>query len=449
MDRTRLKNIARLVVPSAIGAALFLVPIPASGGQEILSGLVVSFLKGLFGEALVPALVMIVGASAVVTVWHHVHSISWIANHEKLNGVFSPSHFWTVVRVLGAVLMLVVYFSVGPEWLVGEDTGRNMLFTVIPTCAMWYLVGGVFLPFLTDYGFIDLFGAFFRKYARPLFRIPGCAMIDCLSSWLGSSVCGTYLTVSQYEKGFYTGREAVSIISCFSLLSVSFCSMIASMLNLGFQFAAFYGTIVIANIVCALILPRLWPICHMPDTYYEGSGKRIEEEVPADVTRGAWAVHCAMKRAAEAPSVGATLAKGALNALDMILSTLPSIMTFGTVALVLAMHTDLFTYISLPLVPYLKLCGIPEAATVGSTILVGFADQFATVILGTTIGSASLRFLIGCLSILQILYMTDIGSLILTSKVPFRFWQIFIVYLERILICIPVVRFCAFAFGIA
>ena len=269
MDRTRLKNIARLVVPSAIGAALFLVPIPASGGQEILSGLVVSFLKGLFGEALVPALVMIVGASAVVTVWHHVHSISWIANHEKLNGVFSPSHFWTVVRVLGAVLMLVVYFSVGPEWLVGEDTGRNMLFTVIPTCAMWYLVGGVFLPFLTDYGFIDLFGAFFREYARPLFRIPGCAMIDCLSSWLGS------------------------------------------------------------------------------------------------------------------------------------------------------------------------------------TILVGFADQFATVILGTTIGSASLRFLIGCLSILQILYMTDIGSLILTSKVPFRFWQIFIVYLERILICIPVVRFCAFAFGIA
>ncbi len=449
MDRARLNNIVRLVGPSAIGVALFLVPVPASGGQEILSGLVVSFLKGLFGETLVPALVAIVAVSAVVTVWHHVHPISWIANREKLNGIFSPSRFWTVVRVLGAALMLAVYFSIGPERLVGENTGRNMLFTVIPTCAMWYLVGGVFLPFLTDYGFIDLFGTFFRKYARPLFRIPGRAMIDCLSSWLGSSVCGTYLTVSQYEKGFYTGREAVIIISCFSLLSVSFCSMIASMLDLGSQFAAFYGTIVIAGIACALILPRLWPICRMPDTYYEGSGKRIEEEVPADMTCGAWAVRCAMKRAAEAPSVGATLAKGALNALDMVLSTLPSIMTFGTVALVLATHTDLFSYISLPLVPYLKLCGIPEAATVGSTILVGFADQFATVILGTTIGSASLRFLIGCLSILQILYMTDIGSLILTSKVPFKFWQIFIVYLERILICIPIVRFCAFVFGIA
>ena len=155
-----------------------------------------------------------------------------------------------------------------------------------------------------------------------------------------------------------------------------------------------------------------------------------------------------MKRAARAPSVGVTLERGALNALDMILSTLPSIMTFGSAALVLAMYTDLFSYISLPLVPYLELCGIPEATTVGSTILVGFADQFATVILGTTVGSASLRFLIGCLSILQVLYMTDIGSLILTSKVPFKFWQIIIVYLERILICIPIVRFCAFIFGI-
>lgn len=448
MGRVRFNNIMRFAVPSAIGVSLFLVPVPISGRQEILSGLVVSILKGFFGETLVPALVAIIVASAVVTIWHRVHPISWIVNHEKLNGIFSPSRFWAVVRVLGAALMLAVYFSAGPEWLVGDDTGRNMLITVIPTCAMWYIVGGVFLPFLTDYGFVDLFGAFFRKYARPLFHIPGRAMIDCLSSWLGSSVCGTYLTVSQYEKGFYTAREAVIVISCFSLLSVSFCSMIASMLDLGSQFAAFYGTIVIAGIACALILPRLWPICRMPDNYYKGSGKQIEEEVPADVSRGAWAVQCAMKRAARAPSVGVTLERGALNALDMILSTLPSIMTFGSAALVLAMYTDLFSYISLPLVPYLELCGIPEATTVGSTILVGFADQFATVILGTTVGSASLRFLIGCLSILQVLYMTDIGSLILTSKVPFKFWQIIIVYLERILICIPIVRFCAFIFGI-
>ena len=44
--------------------------------------------------------------------------------------------------------------------------------------------------------------------------------------------------------------------------------------------------------------------------------------------------------------------------------------------------------------------------------------------------------------------MTDVGALILPSTVPFSFWQIFIVYLERVLISTPIVVLCAHVFGI-
>ena len=58
------------------------------------------------------------------------------------------------------------------------------------------------------------------------------------------------------------------------------------------------------------------------------------------------------------------------------------------------------------------------------------------------------RFLVGCISILQIVYVTDIGTLILTSRVPLNLWQLFIIFIERVVISIPIVVLCMHLFGI-
>ena len=219
MDKKRIIDIAKLVVPSTAGVLLFLVPVSYGESQEMLSGIIVSWLKSSLEGVSVPLLVCMVSASAVLSLWHRISPIPFISRHDGLDAIFSPSRFWIAVRVGGAAMMLAVFLGIGPAELVSEGTGGNMLYTVAPTCAAWYLIGGVFLPLLTDYGFVDLFASLLRGVAQPLFRIPGRSVANCLSSWFGSSVCGTYLTISQYEKGFYTGREAATIISCFSILS--------------------------------------------------------------------------------------------------------------------------------------------------------------------------------------------------------------------------------------
>lgn len=448
MDKGRIKDIVKLVVPSTAGVLLFLVPISYGGSQEMLSGIIVSWLKSSLEGVFVPLLVCLVAASAVLSLWHRVSPIPFISRHEGLEAIFSSSGFWIAVRVGGAAMMLAVFLGVGPEELTSESTGGNMLYTVAPTCAAWYLVGGVFLPLLTDYGFIDLFASLLRDVAQPLFRIPGRSVVNCLSSWFGSSVCGTYLTISQYEQGFYTGREAVTIIGCFSILSISFCSMIASMLGLGQHFVAFYGTIAITGIALAFLLPRIWPIRSISNRYCDGVGKRIAEEAPEHVGRLAWGCRQALNRAANAPGLGTALSRGFMSALNMMLSTLPSIMMFGSIALMAATYTDLFDYLGAPLGAYLSLFGIPDAMEVGSIVLVGFADQFVPVILGATQASVEVRFLVGTLCILQVLYMTDIGALILTSKIPFSFVQMFVVYLERVLVSVPAVLVLGHLFGV-
>ena len=299
-----------------------------------------------------------------------------------------------------------------------------------------------------DYGCIDIVGTFFRKSAYLLFRVPGRAMIDCISSWIGSSVCGTYLTISQYEGGFYTAREAVTIISNFSMLSISFCSLIASMLGLDGMFGKFYGTIVIAGIICAVIMPRLWPINRIPDEYNAEVGKQINEKQPENMSSLRFGWEQALNRAANAPGPVGMLENGLVSSVNLMVTSMPAIMAFGTVALIVANYTNVFDYIGAPLGLYLKLFGVQDAMAVGSVMLVGFADQFVPVILGAAMTSVSVRFLIGTISVLQILYITDVGTLIMTSKVPFKLWQMFVVYLERVVICIPIVIACEHIFGI-
>lgn len=448
MESQSRRTFLKFLVPSVIGAAMFLLPVSVGDSQDILSGVLVDALQLALGDALVPMLVILSCASAVLTVWHRVAPISFIAERPALNSILTASPFWTAIRVAGSLVMLAVFFGVGPAILISGDTGGNILFSIIPTCALWYFVGGLFLPYLTDYGLFDLVASCLRPIARPIFRVPGRSMVDCVSSWVGSSVVGVYLTISQYEKGYYTAREAVTLMSGFELLSISFCSMIASMLGLSSIFGIFYGTICIAGLVCAIVLPRLWPICSVPDTYCDDVGQQVDEEAPDQVSNLSWGYQQAMKRAEEAPSMLVSLGSGALSALNLMVSTLPSIMVLGTAALIVALHTSVFDYLGAPLGLYLSLFNVPQAMEVGSTMLVGFADQMVPVILGAEMPSLAVRFLIGAVSILQILYMTDIGTLILTSRVPFSFGKIFLVYLERVLISIPLVIGCGYLFGV-
>ena len=48
----------------------------------------------------------------------------------------------------------------------------------------------------------DFIGALLTKVMRPLFKIPGRAAVDCITSWIGDGTLGVMLTANQYEDGY-------------------------------------------------------------------------------------------------------------------------------------------------------------------------------------------------------------------------------------------------------
>lgn len=117
----------------------------------------------------------------------------------------------------------------------------------------------------------------------------------------------------------------------------------------------------------------------------------------------------------------------------------PIVMALGTIALVVAEFTPVFDWLGMPFIPLLELMQIPEAQEASKTLVVGFADMFLPTVLAADITSEMTRFIIACVSVTQLIYMSEVGGLLLGSKIPVSFKDLVIIFLLRTLITLPVI----------
>jgi nucleoside recognition membrane protein YjiH len=123
----------------------------------------------------------------------------------------------------------------------------------------------------------------------------------------------------------------------------------------------------------------------------------------------------------------------------MWLGVLPIVMAIGTVALVIAEYTPAFMILGKPFEPILALMQIPEAGEAAQTMVVGFADMFLPAVIGSGIESEMTRFVIACVSVTQLVYMSEMGGLLLGSKLPVSIKDLILIFLLRTIITLPIV----------
>ncbi|EKY4215612.1 YjiH family protein, partial [Vibrio alginolyticus] len=299
---------------------------------------------------------------------------------------------------------------------------------------------GLLLPLLLNFGLLELFGALLSKIMRPVFNLPGRSAIDCMASWLGDGSVGILLTSKQYENKFYTQREAAVVGTTFSAVSITFSLVVIAQVKLEHLFLPFYGAICLAGIVAAIIIPRLPPLSLKKDRYIDGSNPdKDADAVPEGHTTFSWGMDLALKRAGQVTSVQSVFKEGVHNAVDMVFGVLPVVMGLGTVALVIAEYTPVFAILGQPFIPYLELLQVPEAVAASQTIVVGFADMFIPAILAASIDNEMTRFVIAAMSVTQLIYMSEVGALLLGSKIPVNIVELFVIFILRTLITLPVI----------
>jgi len=224
----------------------------------------------------------------------------------------------------------------------------------------------------------------------------------------------------------------------FSLVSIPFCLLVADTIGIANLFPAFYLCICVTGVLLAVICGRIPPLSKLPDTYQEQAGKNINEEVPQEKGTLSYALELSCKRAEKFGAKG-VLSGGLEVVMGMFFDLIPIVVAWGTVALVIATYTPVFDWISYPMGLYLQLFGVEEAFAVAPAALIGFTDMFIPALLITGVASVKTKFIIGVLSLVQIIYLTEVGAIIIKSEIPMNFWKLLIVFLERTIIAIPII----------
>ncbi|WMC11903.1 YjiH family protein [Oceanimonas pelagia] len=438
------RNWLMFVLPSLAGILLFMTPVAWQGNLTIMIAVLAKSVQAALGAHLPAIVTGIITLSALLTLLGSLFRPAWLQNHAFFNTLFNVRPVWLVSRLLGALFVLLVYFQAGPELLYSGDTGGLVLNDLLPVLFSVFIFAGLLLPLLLDFGLLELVGTLLTGVMRPVFRLPGRSAVDCMASWLGDGSVGILLTSKQYEGHHYTQREAAVIGTTFSAVSITFSLVVLAQVKLEHMFLPFYGAVCLAGIVAAIVVPRLPPLCWKKDTFINGEARPANAETtPEGYSRLSHGLSLALARADRVEGLGQVARTGVHNALDMLLGVLPVVMAFGTLALVVAETTPLFSWLGVPFVPLLELLQIPEAVAASQTMVVGFADMFIPAILATSIESDMTRFVIAALSVTQLIYMSEVGALLLGSKIPVNIVELFVIFLMRTLVTLPVIALVA------
>ncbi len=354
------------------------------------------------------------------------------------DSLFNVTPFWLLCRLTGGIFVAMVVSGVGPEIIISDQSGGAMIH-LIPSLLAVFFFTGYLLPLIIDFGLMDFLGTLISKQMYRLFMVPGRAAIDAISSWLGDGTLGVMITNAQYRGGYYTAKEAAIISVCFSMVSLPFSTVIADQLGLMTIFLKFYGTVCLSSFACAVILPRIYPLCRFHNNTFNDV-EHLKEESVCEGNIFRHALNKAIERADSAPSVGSVMREGLKFTMDLYFALLPLCMAWGTIALIITNYTPLFEYMSLPFRYLFELCNVPDAAVAAPAVLVGFADMFipSIMVAGEEVSIVT-KFIIGVLSVSQLIYLSETGAVILKSNIPLNLKDLFVIYLLRTFISLPII----------
>lgn len=446
-------NLLKFVIPSLIGIILFMIPISKDGSITISIAILSGWLNDILSEHISTILLIFVSISALGGLFTKLFKPKLVLKSDFLSTLFNPTWLWLTIRILAFIFLGLIFLvdtgvnlpgflAIPLEMIVSADTGKLVATDLLPVLFSIFLFAGLFLPLLLNFGLLEFIGSLLIKVMRPIFGLPGRAAIDCIASWLGDGTIGVLLTSKQYEDGFYTAREAAVIGTTFSLVSITFSLVVIQTVGLSHMFIPFYLTVSFASLVAAIILPKLPPLSRKKDVLYDGSLPKVVQE-DSNISHLKVGFQEALKTAEKQDLFKCIVVDGFKNVLDMWIGVIPTVMAVGTLALILATYTPVFQWLGMPFIPILQLLGVPEAAAASQTLIAGFADMLLPSILASNISSDMTRFIVASVSVTQLIYLSEVGALLLGSKIPVKLWELFIIFIERTLITLPIITLIA------
>ena len=425
-----MSGILKFLVFSIVGIIFFFVPV-INGEAPLL--VVLNVVKSALVNVL-PVLAMLVPIFLLVAT-PFVKKSKFLSKYMAKDSLLSK-----ILYVLGSIFGIMIYFKIGPEFLLNADTGflaLDLTGSVLATI----LLAGCFVTLIACYGVLEFIGTLIEPIMRPLYRLPGYAAMDIATSISCSAAVDVFMANKIYLNGLYTKRDVSAIVSNFTVCSLGFFLLLCEWGGI----PEYYGlTVITSFIICfiiSIITVRIPPLSRIPNEYVDGTPyvPNKEKTDGRNILVRAWdsGVSAAEKASPK------LLIEGVVEASFFAVKTAAYVISIATIALVVAMYTPVFQWIGIPIAPLLQLLQIPDAAAIAPSVLVGITEIAMPVLLiaGQNVAPAATFFIV-VLSTVQVIFFTESANAIMESDIPLGAGQLVVTFLLRTAIAIPL---CALA----
>lgn len=411
---------------SLIGIFLFFIPVYQGMIPVVI---LINCIKYLLGSGLEWISAISCLALALELIISKIFHISVLEAFFKGEGVRCV--FWllsagiVLLKLSGSTLPFMVHPQIGGAVL-------NLGSTVFITIA----AAGSLVIFIIQSGIVEFISILMEPVMQPLFRLPGEAAVNILSSFVSSSSVGVYFTERYYLNKRYTARQACAVVTSFSVVSVGYIGIIASVSGVGRMYGELLASSFLIVLVMGMIMVRIWPLCRIRDSYLDGSAKVCETGKAGFKARlwTAWAEGVGKAEQFTWKAFCENFFQALKFAQRIVGVMIPTVLF----VLVLVYYTPVFTWLGRPLIPLLKLLHIPDAAMAAPSVLIGIVEvSLPGILIGGSQAADQTRFFVALLSIVQIIFFSEAGNAIMGSKIPLNAGKLVLIFLVRTAIAMP------------
>ncbi|MFP5164431.1 YjiH family protein [Staphylococcus equorum] len=426
-------NAIKFFVYSLIGIVIFFVPVTINNNSSILLDHFVTWISSAL-PLLTKIFIMII---IILGAIYPFIKGTW--NRNTIETIF------TLFKVLGVIIGILLIFNIGPSWLLNEQTGMYVFNYLVIPVGLTVPAGGAVLALLVGYGLLEFVGVYAQKIMYPIWKTPGRSAVNALASFVASFAVGLLITNKEYKEGKFTQKQAVIIATGFSTVTVAFMIVIAKTLHLMDIWNLYFWTTLFVTAAITACTVRIWPISKISNTYYDHPF--IEEDTSElkgkEKLRFAWKK--AMDTVESSPNVMKNIWLNFKESLIMTMNILPTILSIGLICLLLAEYTVIFDYLAYVFYPLTWILQIPDSFLAAKGAAIGITEMFLPSLIVVEAPLIT-KFIIAVTSVSTIIFFSASVPSILSTDIPIRIRDLVVIWFERTVLSLIIVTPIAYVF---
>ncbi len=419
------RNLVKSIFLTAIGLIIFTVKFP--GSQDTILLKTIHAIQGVLSQYY--SMIVLVFMLGVCTLTLEVKLLkpSSLGRSTFIRKNFNVSIVQVFFRLTALVFTVFFMFFKSPA-LDFLNSASGEIILMCGSMLVFITVANLFLPLLSDFGLAEFLEVLLDRFIKPVFKVPGNALINIFTAFFIGSTMGMYLTGIQYEKGLFSKREAMRVISALVVPSIPTSMIYWSLIGDMSNFFKFYILMFLVFYTTGLIIVRIPPLSKLDDKKTE---RRNEASNESKLRR-------AMDRASEkAGSTKYSLSGNLISILGIFLSFIPFLISLGTIANIIIVNTSIFEMATLPYGWYLSLFRFNNPFLLGQTLILNCIDLVMPAIILKDLISVETQIMMAAITLNQLIYIAS--TLIVLSFDRLTDGKtLFLLFLERVILSVPI-----------